>query len=210
MMDGLMVRQNGTGRSVDLAGEGLSKGEEWREALPAWLSYLVAAFPQARVDMMTYAVLEDVFQGYAPEVMKAAARAYVARHQFWPTAAELRPFVEWAEARPDGRGREAIDPPTVEELHRMRMAQVRARIQYSDEEMLAWEAARGMSLVADGDEPVEDAGTEARVREAQEKMAVKGWGRPGRQEGERRMGPEGEAHVASRPRAVGDDASIGQ
>jgi hypothetical protein len=175
MMDGLMVRQNGTGRSVDLAGEGLSKGEEWREALPAWLSYLVAAFPQARVDMMTYAVLEDVFQGVGPEVMKAAARAYVRQHAFWPTAAELRPYVEWAEARPEGRGREAAPVLSPEEAHELRMARVRARIRYSDEEMLAWEVARGTIVVEED---------ELRVTSGR----VQGTGYK-----EQEMGPEGKA-----------------
>jgi hypothetical protein len=146
MMDAVMVQgyaKNGAVRDVGVPGEGLSKGEEWREALPAWLNYLVAAFPQARVDMMTYAVLEDVFQGVPAEVMKAAARAYVRRHAFWPTAAELRPYVEWAE-------REAIQPLSPVEAHELRMARVRARIRYSDEEMLAWEVARGTIVVEEG------------------------------------------------------------
>jgi hypothetical protein len=88
-----------------------------------------------------------VFQGVPAEVMKAAARAYVRRHAFWPTAAELRPYVEWAEARPDGRGNEAIQPLSPVDLHELRMARVRARIRYSDEEMLAWEVARGTIVV---------------------------------------------------------------
>jgi hypothetical protein len=100
----------------------------------------VAAFPQARVDMMTYAVLEDVFQGVAEEVMKAATRAYVRQHAFWPTAAELRPYVEWAE-------REAVQQLSPAEAHELRMALVRSQIRYSDEEMLAWEVARGTMVV---------------------------------------------------------------
>jgi hypothetical protein len=139
-MDAVMVRRNGTARNVGVAGEGLSPGEEWREALPAWLSYLVAAFPQARVDMMTYAVLEDVFQGVAEEVMKAATRAYVRQHAFWPTAAELRPYVEWAE-------RQAVQQLSPAEAHELRMAQLRESIRYSDEEMMAWEVARGTMVV---------------------------------------------------------------
>lgn len=140
-MDAVMVRRNGTARNAGVS------GEEWREALPPWLSYLVAAFPQARVDMMTYAVLEDVFQDAPGEVLKAAARAYVRQHAFWPTAAELRPYVEWAEARPEGRGREAVQQLSPAEVHELRMALVRSQIRYSDEEMLAWEMARGTMVV---------------------------------------------------------------
>jgi hypothetical protein len=112
--------------------------------------------------MMTYAVLEDVFQGVEPEVMRAAARSYVARHKFWPTAADLRPYVEWAEAHPDGRGREAVPQPTLEELRRLheeKMARIRASIRYTDDEILAWERARG-SLPQEGweEEWAEDSG----------------------------------------------------
>jgi hypothetical protein len=133
-MDAVMVRRNGTARNASVS------GEEWREALPGWLSYLVAAFPQARVDMMTYAVLEDVFQEVPGEVMKAAARAYVRQHAFWPTAAELRPYVEWAE-------RQAVQQLSPAEAHELRMAQLRESIRYSDEEMMAWEVARGTMVV---------------------------------------------------------------
>lgn len=140
-----VVRQNGHGL-VDRDGAATyAAGETWRQELPLWLNYLIAAYPQARVDMMTYAVLEDVFQGVEAEVMRAAVRSYVARNKFWPTAADLRPYVEWAE-------REAAPGPTLEELremHRVKMARLRASIRYSDEEILAWERARG-SLPPEG------------------------------------------------------------
>lgn len=174
-----VAKQNGhglvdrEGRQSYAAGERLSSGEGWRQELPLWLNYLIAAYPQARVDMMTYAVLEDVFQEVEAEVMRAAVRSYVGRHKFWPTAADLRPYVEWAE-------REAAPKPTLEELRRMheaKMARIRASIQYTDEEILAWERARG-SLPPEGwegDWPVEDAGAFGWWK-AQEERAEEGAG----------------------------------
>ena len=65
--------------------------------LPTWLQYLVAAYPQAKVSPMTYAVFEDQFSDIAPETMMSAIRAYVRNgNKFWPSIAELRPCVQAA------------------------------------------------------------------------------------------------------------------
>jgi hypothetical protein len=66
--------------------------------LPTWLQYLAAAYPQAKVSPMTYAVIEDQFSDIAPETMMSAIRAYVRNpdNKFWPSIAELRVSVKAA------------------------------------------------------------------------------------------------------------------
>jgi hypothetical protein len=64
------------------------------ELLPAWLNYLVAAYPTANIAKMTLAVLEDQFKDIDPAAMMQAARAHVKASKWFPTAQELAAFVE--------------------------------------------------------------------------------------------------------------------
>ena len=67
-----------------------SVGPVYADALPPWLRYLVAAYPAAKLAAATFAVYEDAFTGYDPELMGQAVRAVVADCKFFPSAAELR------------------------------------------------------------------------------------------------------------------------
>lgn len=67
--------------------------------VPQWLAYLVAAYPTAKNSPMTYVVLTDQFFGVPGEVLYEAARLYVREGSKWfPSAFELRPFVERVQA----------------------------------------------------------------------------------------------------------------
>lgn len=65
---------------------------------PAWIKYLVGAYPQAGLAELTPIVMQSHFADMSPEVMMAAVKAYVEVGTFWPTVAELRPHVAKAQA----------------------------------------------------------------------------------------------------------------
>lgn len=64
--------------------------------IPAWLQYLIGAYPQAKTSPMTYAVFEDQFRDIAADVMLAAVKVHVAGSVFWPSIAELSTSVKAA------------------------------------------------------------------------------------------------------------------
>ncbi len=67
--------------------------DAYADVLPAWLNYLIAAFPTARLAENTFAVYEDVFSNEDPAVMRQAARAAVRASVFFPSVRELAAHV---------------------------------------------------------------------------------------------------------------------
>ena len=61
------------------------------DALPAWLRYLVAAYPAAQVSATTYLVYEDQFADVDAAVLMTAVKAAVKSHRFntFPAVPEI-------------------------------------------------------------------------------------------------------------------------
>jgi hypothetical protein len=73
------------------------------ELLPAWLNYLVAAYPMAGIARMTLAVFEDQFSDVDPAVMMQAAKAHTKRSKWFPAVKELLDAVEEVELAAEER-----------------------------------------------------------------------------------------------------------
>lgn len=65
-------------------------------ALPAWLQYLIAAYPAAQVAGLTYLVYEEQFADVDADTMLTAVKATVRQHKYntFPAVADIRQQVE--------------------------------------------------------------------------------------------------------------------
>lgn len=61
---------------------------------PAWLKYLVGAYPQQKPSAATMAVFEQQFIGIDHAVMMTAVQGYVSENKYWPAVSELRRYVK--------------------------------------------------------------------------------------------------------------------
>ncbi len=56
---------------------------------PAWLQYLIGAYPDAWINEMTFFVLEDQFSHFSSDTMMDAVRLYVLHNAKFPKAEQL-------------------------------------------------------------------------------------------------------------------------
>lgn len=57
--------------------------------LPGWIRYMVGAYPQQNPNAMTFAALEEAFDGIDPDVMMAVVKRQALKNVYWPGISEL-------------------------------------------------------------------------------------------------------------------------
>ncbi len=104
-----------------------------------WLKDLKDEYPTRRSNNAQVR-LARVYGQYDDSTMQAAVDAYMLRERFFPKVGDLRPYVDAVlEAE---RGEDA--PLEVKrQIHAARMRKLRDGIEYTDDDMYAWEVARG-------------------------------------------------------------------
>ena len=116
---------------------------------PEWLRELMDEFAHSteRKSDRSLQRFAAAFSGYDPDVMSAAVDAFllndprpVQAQGFFPAIAHLRPFVD---AAVENARSVTLATMTPAERHEIRMAHVRARIKYDDDELFEFEERHG-------------------------------------------------------------------
>lgn len=83
------LTRQANGRSVAPRPNGQQKRSQ-----PAWIEYLVAAYPNASITDLTFAVLKGQLGEYDDDLLMAIVKEHVAKSKWWPTAMELKELLE--------------------------------------------------------------------------------------------------------------------
>lgn len=90
--------------------------DQYADALPPWLQYLVAAFPTSKLAARTFVVMEDAFREEPPAILQAAARRATEEKNYFPTVYEMKHYVRKEHEKGEG---EQWRLPPIEYYRRM-------------------------------------------------------------------------------------------